>query len=109
MPPTPFPMSPSEVVALTVPEFTCELDLHGAVLLDAVCRRFPDDANRALVWFIRFQALTVWCELAQVSTWLQSEPLQAAQACRLAASYELNDEWGFDAERFRSAVESVAR
>jgi hypothetical protein len=55
---TPFPTNPSDVVALTVPEFTCELDLDGAASLDEVCRRFVDDTNRALVWFIRFRALT---------------------------------------------------
>jgi hypothetical protein len=105
---TPFPTNPSDVVALTVPEFTCELDLSGSVSLDAVCRRFVDDANRALVWFIRFRALTAWCERTDVGVWLQSEPSHAQHACQLAASFELNHEWGFDAEGFRSAVDSVA-
>jgi hypothetical protein len=96
-------------VALTVPEFTCELDLNGSVSLDAVCRRFVDDTNRALVWFIRFRALTAWCERTDVSVWLQSERSHAQHACELAASFDLNDDWEFDAERFRSAVGSVAR
>ena len=47
---TPFPTNPSDVVAPTVPELTCELDLRRSVSLDAVCRRFVDDTNRALVW-----------------------------------------------------------
>jgi hypothetical protein len=106
---TPFPTNPSAVAALTVPEFTCELDLTGSVSLDAVCRRFVDDTNRALVWFIRFRALTAWCERTDVGVWLQSEPLHADHACQLAASFELNDDWEFDTERFRSAVDSVAR
>jgi hypothetical protein len=106
---TPFPTNPSDVVALTVPEFTCELDLNGSVWLDAVCRRFVDDTNRALVWFIRFRALTAWCERPDVGVWLQSEPSHADHACQLAASFGLNDDWEFDAERFRSAVDSVAR
>jgi hypothetical protein len=106
---TPFPTNPSDVVALTVPEFTCELDLNGSVSLDAVCRRFVDDTNRALVWFIRFRALTAWCERADVGVWLQSDSLHTQHACQLAASFELNDDWEFDAERFRSAVDSVAR
>jgi hypothetical protein len=106
---TPFPTNPSDVVALTVPEFTCELDLRGSVSLDAVCRRFVDDTNRALVWFIRFRALTAWCERADVGVWLQSEPSHADHACQLAASFALNDDWEFDAERFRSAVDAVAR
>ena len=105
---TPFPTNPSEVVALTVPEFTCELDLSGCASLDAVCRRFLDDTNRALVWFIRFRALTAWCERSDMSSWLHAEPSHAQHACRLAASFELNDQWEFDAERFRSAVEAVA-
>jgi hypothetical protein len=96
-------------VALTVPEFTCELDWRGSVSIDAACRRFVDDTNRALVWFIRFRALTAWCERPDVGVWLQSEPSHVDNACRLAASFELNDDWEFDAERFRSAVDSVAR
>jgi hypothetical protein len=95
-------------VALSVPEFTSELDLIGSVSLDAVCRRFLEDANRAVVWFIRFRALTAWCERMDVAQWLRSEPSHARHACELAASFDLNDAWEFDAERFRSAVESVA-
>ena len=106
---TPYPVRPCDVVALTVPEFTCELDLRGTVSLDAVCRRFVDDTNRALVWFIRFRALVAWCERPDVGVWLQSEPSHAQHACQLAASFALNDDWEFDAERFRSAVDSVAR
>lgn len=105
---TPFPAHPSDVVALTVPEFTCELDLSGCVSLDAACRRFVDDTDRALVWLIRFHALTAWCERTDVGLWLQSEPSHAQHACQLAASFELNDDWGFDADAFRSAVASVA-
>jgi hypothetical protein len=106
---TPFPTNPSDVAALTVPEFTRELDVEGAASLDAVCRRFVDDTNRALVWFIRFRALTAWRERVDVARWLQAEPLHAQHACQLAASFELNDAWEFDPQRFRSAVESVAR
>jgi hypothetical protein len=106
---TPFPASPCDVVALTVPEFTSELDLTESASLDAVCRRFLEDANRAVVWFIRFRALTAWCERLDVAQWLRSEPLHARHACELAASFDLNEAWEFDAERFRSAVESVVR
>lgn len=106
---TPFPASPSDVVALSVPEFACELDLNESVLLDAVCRRFLEDTNRAVVWFIRFRALTAWSERLDMAQWLGAEPSHAHHACELAASFDLNDAWEFDAERFRSAVESVAR
>ena len=106
---TPFPTSPSDVVALTVPEFTCELDLNRSASLDAICRRFLEDTNRAVVWFIRFRALTAWCERMDVALWLRSEPSHAHHACELAASFDLNDAWEFDAEQFRSAVESIVR
>jgi len=109
MPLTPFPATPSDVVALTVIEFTCDLDLNGSLTLESACERFLDDANRALVWLIRFHALTAWCERADVTLWLQSHPSHAQHACELAASFALNDEWEFDAWRFRSAVEVVAK
>lgn len=104
---TPFPACPSDVAPLTVPEFTCELDLHAPASIDAVCQRFLHDANRALVWFIRFRALTAWCERADTAEWLRLDAAHAQHACELAASFELNADWRFDTERFRSAVESV--
>lgn len=103
---TPFPIRPSDVVALTVPEFTCELDLRGPVTIDAICQRYVDDANRALVWFIRFRALAAWCERTDVAEWLRSDPLHTQHACELAAGFALNDDWEFDTDRFRSAVQS---
>ena len=106
---TPFPARASDVVTLTVSEFTCELDLNASAPFDSVCRRFLDDANRAVVWFIRFRALTGWCEREDTAAWLKSEPARTRHASELAASFELNDDWQFDSERFRSAVESVAR
>ena len=105
---TPFPTTPSDVASLTVPEFTCDLDVKESSI-DAVCRRFFDDTDRALVWFIRFRALRAWCQRSDMATWLRSQPSHAHHACEVAASFELNDEWEFDAERFRSAVESHGR
>jgi hypothetical protein len=95
------------VVALTVQEFTRELDLAVAPSIDRVCERFPDDANRALVWLIRFRALNAWCTRADMNAWLISGPGHSQQACAVAASFTLNGEWEFDAEHFRSAVEST--
>jgi hypothetical protein len=106
---TPFPVRPCDVVALTVPEFACALDLDAASSLDIGSRRFLNDTNRALVWFIRFRALTAWCERADITAWLASRASHARRACEVAASFELNDEWQFDAEAFRSAVESIDR
>jgi hypothetical protein len=104
---TPFPARPHEVVALTVQEFTCDLDLTAAPSIDRVCSRFLDDANRALVWLIRFRALKAWCTRADMNAWLISGTGHSQQACAVAASFTLNGEWEFDAEDFRSAVEST--
>jgi hypothetical protein len=103
---TPFPAKPSDVVALTVLEFTCDLDLNGTMTVESACHRFHD-ANRALVWLIRFHALAAWSDRAEIALWLQSDELHAQHACELAASFALNDEWEFDASRFRSAVEAA--
>jgi hypothetical protein len=103
---TEFPTRPCEVAALTVSEFTSELDLNATVSFDQVCRRFLHDANRALVWFIRFRALTAWRERGDVAPWLNASPSHAEHACEVAASFELNQDWEFDAAAFRSAVES---
>ena len=104
---TPFPARPCDVVALTVLEFTCDLDLSDSMTVESACQRFLDDANRALVWLIRFHALVAWCERAEIAPWLHSDALHAQHACELAASFALNDEWEFDASRFRSAVEAA--
>lgn len=97
------------MVALTVPEFACALDLDATSSLDVGCRRFLDDTNRALVWFIRFRALMAWRERSDMAAWLTSGAAHARHACEVAASFKLNDEWQFDAEAFRSAVESIDR
>lgn len=104
---TPFPTRPADVVALTVAEFASERDLNGSVSFDAVCQRSHNDANRALVWLIRFRALTAWCERGDAAAWLQSNPLHARCACEVAATFALNDDWEFDADAFRSAVELI--
>lgn len=106
---TKFPTTPSDVSGLTVSEFACELDLTGSVSIDAICHRFLDDVNRALVWFIRYRALTAWCERTEIAEWLSSDPSRAQHACEVAASFELNTDWGFDPEPFRWAVHTVAR
>ena len=102
---TPFPAKPCDVVALTVAEFTRDLDLNAMVSLDDICRRFIDDTNKALVWVIRFRALAAWCVRTDVASWLGSRPSHAQHACEVAATFELNGEWEFDADAFRSAVE----
>jgi len=64
--------------------------------------------TRAVVWFIRFRALTAWCARTETVSWLRSQPSRTGHACELAASFELNERWEFDTDRFRSAVHSVA-
>jgi hypothetical protein len=103
---TPFPVQPGDVVALTVPEFTRDLDLEVEPSIGWVCERFLDDTNRALVWLIRFSALKAWCTRAETNAWLISGDVDHQQACEVAASFALNREWEFDAEDFRSAVRS---
>jgi hypothetical protein len=103
---TPFPAVPGDVVALTVPEFTRGLDLNTEPSIGLVCDRFLDDANRALVWLIRFRALKAWCTRAEANAWLISEDRRSQRACEVAASFTLNGQWEFDAEDFRSAVQS---
>jgi hypothetical protein len=65
---TPYSVRPCDVVALTVPEFTCQLDSTEIVLIDVVWQRLPDDINRGVVWFIRFRALTAWCARTEAAS-----------------------------------------
>ena len=104
---TPFPARPCDVVALTVQEFTRGLDVNAAASIDVICQRFLDDANRALVWLIRFRALQSWCARADIAVWLTSGSAHPQHACEVAASFRLNGQWEFDSDSFRSAVESV--
>jgi hypothetical protein len=105
---TPFPENPCDVAPLTVTEFTSDLDLSTTVSIDVICRCFLDDANRALVWRIRFRALTSWCGRSDMSAWLRQSAPRTQHACEAAASFELNGQWEFEAESFRCAVESRA-
>jgi len=100
---TPFPARPSHVVALTVSEFAGP-HLDGTASIDDVCRMFLNDANRALVWFLRCHALTVWRERADMAAWLRADPVRGRHICEVAAGFALNDAWEFDAEPFRRAV-----
>lgn len=101
---TPFPSAPKDVVPLSIREFTVDLDMNDAPSLDVVCRRFASDTNRALVWFIRFRALTAWCARPDAAKWVESCSRPSREACEMAASFELNDDWEFNAQDFCSAV-----
>jgi len=106
---TPFPTKPIDVVALTSGEFMHDLDMDHAPSLDVLCRRFGHDANRAIVWLIRFRALRSWSARADMAEWLNAGSGTAREVCEMAASFELNDDWQFDAERFCAAVKSAVR
>lgn len=104
---TPFPATPQDVAALTVAEFTDRLLVSRPISIDVVCQRFVGDANRAVVWLIRHQALHVWSERTEIVRWLSAEPARVPRAHELAAAFDLNDVWEFDARRFQAAVQRL--
>jgi hypothetical protein len=104
---TPFPTRPLDVVALTIQEFTRPLDLTDSPSLNDVCGRFPDDANRALVWLVRFRALQALTD-AGVGAWLASGAGSTRDAYDVASRLELNELWEFDRAAFCLAVKAVA-
>jgi hypothetical protein len=104
---TPFPTRPTHVVPLAAEEFALDTNLIDAASLDAVCARFVNDANRALVWLIRFQALKTLSERSDMAEWFRNETRTPRVVCEVAARFELNDRWEFDRDRFCSAVDAV--
>jgi hypothetical protein len=81
---TAFPATPQDVAVLTVREFTFDLDQldgHRVPSLERVCRIFLNDANRALVWWIRFDAFRTWCARTDVNTRATSGASIARDAC----------------------------
>ena len=109
---TAFPATPADVVALTIEEFTLDLDERNgarAPTLDRVCRMFFDDGNRALIWWIRFEALKAWCARTEVKARLNSGSLTLQDAWDQAASFPLNRHWQFESPDFSSAVETESR
>jgi hypothetical protein len=107
---TAFPATPGDVAALTPQEFTFDLDdLEGndAPSMDRVCRTFIDDANRALVWWIRYGALRSWCARSDVMALLNSGAMMLQDARDVAASFPLNQRWEFEPAPFSSALEAV--
>jgi hypothetical protein len=102
---TPFPTKPSEVVALTISEFSAGLDMDGSPSIDDACSRFPRDTNRALVWVIRFRALKAWHAQPGMMEWLDARTVTTQDASHVAAGFELDRHWGFDAGSFCSAID----
>ena len=107
---TAFPVAPRDVAALTAQEFVFDLDeLDGNRVpsMERVCRTFMEDANRALVWWIRFGAFKNWCAGTDVRSRSTSDSWVLRDACEVAASFPLNDLWEFDSDDFRLAVEAA--
>jgi hypothetical protein len=104
---TPFPIRPGDVVALTVHEFTFAREAADPSL-EEVCGRYPDDANRALVWMLRFSALKAVTANTEVATWLASAVGSLGDAYDVAATLALNERWEFDHASFCSAVKANA-
>lgn len=107
---TAFPATPADVAILTVQEFTFNidrLDPKRVPSLDHVCRAFIDDGNRALVWWIRFDALQRWWTTIEGQADSISDAL--ADACEVAASFPLDPHWAFDDKGFAWAVANCRR
>jgi hypothetical protein len=67
-----------------------------------------NDANRALVWWIRFEAFRNWCDRTDVMTRSTAQASIVRDACEAAASFPLNHLWEFDTMDFARAVEGMA-
>jgi hypothetical protein len=102
---TVFPALPGDVAVLTAVEFAFGLEWNNAASLDEVCRRFGNDANRAVVWLIRFRALKTWCAREDSAQWMTDARM--SHICEVAARFELNQQWEFDPEAFSLAVEAT--
>lgn len=108
---TPFPATPADVAVLTVQEFTFDLDeFEGHIIpsMDRICQTFMHDANRALVWWIRFGALKAWRSNPDVIARSMSNSGILRDACEVAASFPLNHLWEFDATDFGRALDGMA-
>jgi hypothetical protein len=109
---TAFPATPADVAILTVQEFMFnldELDTKRVPSLGRVCGAFMGDANRALVWWIRFGALQGWCARANGGPSSSRDAWIVRDACEVAASLPLDHLWAFDERDFASALENLAK
>ncbi|HXD17796.1 MAG TPA: hypothetical protein VN654_12325 [Vicinamibacterales bacterium] len=106
--PTPFPSSPEEVVPLSIDEFASDVRMEEPLSIDMVCSRFTDDLNRALVWILRYRALTALAARAEIAAWLTHGARSWRDMFEVAAEFPLNSDWGFDGETFCAAVDATA-
>jgi hypothetical protein len=104
---TAFPARPGDVVALSVEEFVFDLEMTNTPSIETACRAFNNDANRALVWLIRWRALNALCARSEVVEWRRAGARTSRDMCEVAAAFDLNDGWEFDHERFCDAVDRL--
>jgi hypothetical protein len=109
---TAFPATPGDVAILTIQEFMFDIyDVDGihAPSLDHVRHIFMEDANRVLVWWIRFAALKTWCASSMEGIeGARGNPAVVRDAYELAAGFPLNLFWEFDASAFGCVVQTMA-
>jgi hypothetical protein len=106
-PVTEFPAKPCDVAALSVDEFLFDLEMAHAPTIESVCRTFANDANRALVWCIRWRALNTLCARSDVAEWRRAGARTSRDMCEVAAAFDLNEGWEFDRDRFCEAVDRL--
>ena len=104
---TAFPARPRDVIALSVEEFLFDLEMTHAPSVESACRAFANDANRALVWLIRWRALNALCARSEVAEWRRAGAHTSRDMCEVAAAFDLNDGWEFDHEPFCAAVDGL--
>ena len=104
---TDFPARPRDVVALSVEEFLFDLEMSHAPSIESACRAFANDANRALVWLIRWRALNTLCGRSDVAEWRHASASTSRDMCEVAAVFTLNDRWEFDRDTFCDAVDRL--
>jgi len=105
---TPFPGSPAQVAPLSSYEFESDSWMGDAPSIDVVCSRFTDDLNRALVWILRYRALTALVGRAEIAAWFDRGARSWRDMFEVAAEFPLNSDWGFDDEMFCAAVDATA-
>jgi hypothetical protein len=104
---TAFPATPYDVVTLSVDEFVVDVDMTHVPSIETACSAFANDANRALVWLIRWRALSTFCARSDVAEWRRAGARTSRDICEVAAAFDLNDVWEFDHERFCKAVDRL--
>jgi len=104
---TAFPATPDDVVALSIEEFLFDVDMIHAPSIETACTAFANDANRALVWLIRWRALDTFYARSDVAEWRLAGSRTSRDICEVAAAFELNEVWEFDHERFCKAVDRL--